>query len=45
MAKCELVTTLDKIFLAGGPLGGQITVAQMRDVEKAIMRAIGVAVP
>lgn len=45
MAKCELVTTLDKIFLTAGPLGGQITAAQMREVEKAIMRAIGVSVP
>jgi len=45
MAKCELVTTLDKIFLIRGPLGGVITAAQMREVEKAIMRAIGVVVP
>jgi mRNA interferase MazF len=45
MAKCELVTTLDKIFLSSGPLGRQITSAQMRDVEKASMRAIGMVVP
>jgi len=43
--KCELVTTLDKIFLIRGPLGGVISAAQMREVEKAIMRAIGVVVP
>lgn len=45
MAKCELVTTLDKIFLIRGPLGGVVTAAQMREVEKAIIRAIGVVVP
>lgn len=45
MAKCELITTLDKVFLVRGPLGGQITPAQMREVEKAIMRAIGMTVP
>ncbi len=45
MAKGELVTTLDKIFLERGPMGGKITAAQMHEVEKAIMRAIGVAVP
>lgn len=45
MAKCELIAALDKIFLARGPLGGQITPAQMREIEKAIMRAIGMATP
>lgn len=45
MAKGELITTLDKIFLAGGPLGQQITAAQMREIEKAIMRAISIVVP
>jgi mRNA interferase MazF len=45
MAKCELVTTLDKIFLTRGPIGGQITQSQMQEIEKPIMRAIGIAVP
>jgi len=45
MAKCELITTLDKIFLERGPLGGKISAAQMREVENAIMRAIGMAIP
>jgi len=45
MAKCELITTLDKIFLERGPCGGKISTAQMREVENAIMRAIGIAVP
>jgi len=44
-AKCELVTTLDKIFLTGGSLGGQITAALMGEIEKAIMRAIGITIP
>jgi mRNA interferase MazF len=45
MAKCELITTLDKIFVSSGPLGKQLTSAQMQDIEKAIMRAIDIAVP
>ncbi len=45
MAKRELVTTLDKTFLTSGPLGGAITPAQMGEVERAIMRAIGIAIP
>lgn len=45
MAKCELIAALDKIFLARGPLGGQITSAQMREIEKAIMRAIAMVAP
>jgi mRNA-degrading endonuclease toxin of MazEF toxin-antitoxin module len=45
MAKCEQVTTIDKIFITSGPLGGAITPAQMREVEKAVMRAVGIVVP
>ena len=42
MAKCEQVTTLDKSFLIRGPLAGAVSAALMRDVEKAIQRAIGI---
>ena len=42
MAKCEQVTTLDKSFLIRGPFAGAISAALMRDVEKAIQRAIGI---
>ena len=45
MAKCEQVTTLDKSFLIRGPLAGPVSEALMREIEKAIQRAIGIPVP
>jgi mRNA interferase MazF len=42
MAKCEQVTTLDKSFLIRGPFAGTIGPSLMREVEKAIQRAIGI---
>ena len=42
MAKCEQVTTLDKSFLIRGPFPGTIGPTLMREVEKAIQRAIGI---
>jgi mRNA interferase MazF len=44
MAKCEQVTTLDKSFLIRGPFAGTITPSIMREIEKAIQRAIGIVV-
>jgi mRNA interferase MazF len=44
-AKCEQVTTLDKSFLLRGPFAGLINPSLMREVEKAIQRAIGIPVP
>lgn len=44
MAKCEQLTTLDKEFLLRGPFAGQVSDATMADIERAIMRAIGVVV-
>ena len=44
MAKCEQVTTLDKSFLIRGPLAGAVSEALMREIEKAIQRAIGIPV-
>ncbi len=41
MAKCEQVTTLDKSFLIRGPFAGTISPSIMREIEKAIQRAIG----
>ncbi|MFQ6041733.1 MAG: type II toxin-antitoxin system PemK/MazF family toxin [Candidatus Poribacteria bacterium] len=43
MAKCEQITTLDKSLLVHGPFAGTISSAKMQEVEKAIMRAIGVS--
>ena len=44
VAKCEQVTTLDKSFLVRGPFSGTISPALMREIEKAIQRAIGILV-
>lgn len=45
MAKCEQATTLDKSFLLRGPFAGTIRLPLMREIEKAIQRAIGILVP
>jgi mRNA-degrading endonuclease toxin of MazEF toxin-antitoxin module len=44
MAKCEQVTTLDKSFLIRVPFAGTINTSLMREVEKAIQRAIGIVI-
>jgi mRNA interferase MazF len=43
MARCENVSYLHKSRLARGPLKGRISDSLLRDVERALMRAIGVA--
>ncbi len=45
MLKCEQLTTLPKSFLNPGPLGGSLSDRIMEEVEKAILRAIGVPIP
>lgn len=42
MVKCEQITTLDKSFLIRGPFAGKISDAKMKEIENAIMIAIGV---
>lgn len=42
--QCEHVTTLDKSFLLRGPFAGTISASLMQEIEKAIQRAIGLAV-
>ena len=44
MAKCEQVTTLDKSFLIRGPFAGTISSSLMQEIEKAILRSIGIPV-
>jgi mRNA-degrading endonuclease toxin of MazEF toxin-antitoxin module len=44
MVKCEQVTTLRRDRLAPKPLGGTLAGARMVEVEKAMLRAIGVPV-
>ena len=41
MAKCEQITTLDKSFLVRGPFAGAVSTEKMGEIEKAIMRAVG----
>ena len=45
MAKCEQITTLDKSFLIHGPFAGIVSALILREVEKAIQRSIGIAIP
>ncbi len=42
MAKCEQVTTIDKSLLIRGPFADKISNEKMKEIEKAIMIAIGV---
>jgi mRNA-degrading endonuclease toxin of MazEF toxin-antitoxin module len=44
VAKCEQVTTLGRDRLLPRPLSGALSKARMVEVEKAILRAIGVPV-
>ncbi len=43
--KCEQITTLLASDVRGEPLGGQLSPAKIGQVERAVMRAIGVPVP
>ncbi len=42
VVKCEQVTTIDKALLIKGPFAGRISDEKMKEIEKAIMIAIGV---
>ena len=44
MAKCEQITTLRRDRLVPRPLGGNIAPVRMIEIEKAVLRAIGVPV-
>jgi len=41
MAKCEQVTTIDKFLLTRGPFAGKISNGKVKEIEKAVMIAIG----
>jgi mRNA interferase MazF len=45
VAKCEQITTLQKARLLPTALGGPLSAARMHEIEKAVLRAIGVMVP
>ncbi len=42
MARCENVSYLHKSRLARGPLAGTVSAALMRDVERCLLRSLGV---
>jgi mRNA-degrading endonuclease toxin of MazEF toxin-antitoxin module len=42
MARCENVSYLHKSRLARGPLAGAISPALMRDIERCLLRSLGV---
>jgi len=44
VAKCEQITNLRREFISAGPLGTPLARQRMLQVEKAILRAIGVPV-
>jgi mRNA-degrading endonuclease toxin of MazEF toxin-antitoxin module len=44
VVKCEQITTLRRDRLGTTPLGGQLASGRMLEVEKAILRSIGVPV-
>ena len=41
MAKCEQITTIDKLLLIKGPFAGMINHGKIKEIEKAVMIAIG----
>jgi mRNA-degrading endonuclease toxin of MazEF toxin-antitoxin module len=43
--KCEQVTNLHKNYLTAAPLGGPLAESRLREVERSILRAIGVPIP
>jgi mRNA-degrading endonuclease toxin of MazEF toxin-antitoxin module len=45
MVKCEQITTLQKDRLVPPALGGPLSAARMHEIEKSVLRAIGVMVP
>lgn len=45
VAKCEQITTVRKDSLLRGPLGRRVKGTRMHQIELAILRAIGVAIP
>ena len=44
VAKCEQITTLPRERLGPQPLGGPFSAHRMADIEKAILRSIGVPI-
>ena len=43
--KCEQITTLSKRLLSPSALGGPLSEAVLEDVERGVLRALGVPIP
>ncbi len=43
--KCEQITTLPKRLLGASALGGPLSAGLLEDVERGVLRAIGVPIP
>jgi mRNA-degrading endonuclease toxin of MazEF toxin-antitoxin module len=41
VAKAEQITALPKSFLSGGPLGPRISAGTLREIHRAVLRALG----
>lgn len=44
MLKCEQITTLPKLFLSPSALGGPLSVGLLEEVERGVLRSLGVPV-
>ncbi len=44
VAKCEQITTVDRSLLSVRPIGGTLSGPRMTEIEKGILRAIGVPI-
>jgi mRNA interferase MazF len=45
MVKCELVTTVPKEFVDPKPLGPALSSRRLREIERALLLALGILVP
>ncbi len=44
VAKCEQITTIPKSYIEPGSLGGPLSAHRMVEIERAVLRAIGVPI-
>lgn len=44
MLKCEQITTLPKELLGGTALGGELSARRLEQVERGVLRSIGLAI-
>ena len=44
MLKCEQITTLPKELLGGTALGGDLSARRLEQVERGVLRSIGLAI-